>query len=204
MEEKRFLLGITYHFSWICLLFFLMSACQQQDVIRHYQERIDDSTDTVSKKTDKANLTENRLNWIVPPTWKLVDSQSPMRLATFETNQSQKPLICTVSKLSGNGGGIFPNVSRWLNQLNISISELQAKEFINRQDTWQVNNQYQGLLLDFTSLTKPDQPSMLAAVIHFSDFTLFIKFNGISADLQIRKHEFASFCQSIAIQPEKS
>lgn len=64
-------------------------------------------------------------NWQVPSGWKAAGPK-PMRLASFDIPNAAGNGDVSISKLSGNGGGLLANVNRWRGQVGLAPLEAGA------------------------------------------------------------------------------
>ena len=64
-------------------------------------------------------------NWQVPSGWKAAGPK-PMRLASFDIPDAAGNGDVSISKLSGNGGGLLANVNRWRGQVGLAPLEAGA------------------------------------------------------------------------------
>jgi hypothetical protein len=69
--------------------------------------------------------TDGLPNWQVPSGWKAAGPK-PMRLASFDIPDAAGNGDVSISKLSGNGGGLLANVNRWRGQVGLAPLEASA------------------------------------------------------------------------------
>lgn len=119
------------------------------------------------------------------PAW-LAAPPATMSLATFKPSDNNTTTQVTFTVLSGEGGGIKGNVTRWIGQLNhLTITEAQAAAFISKLEAEANSDGHSFTPVDFTSFGVADtELSLLAAVIPLNDRTLFVKLSGPLSELK--------------------
>ena len=160
-------------------IFFVFTCCENNNGVRSYKEKVSDQN--INNKIQKKETSQDSVNleWETPEGWT-EKRGSGMRLATFIIRANGKETTCTIIPLKGDGGGLKPNILRWLNQLKIKMfPEEKLDQFISSQKTFKTSGNLSAILIDFTSVTPPDSDlSMLAAIVSLKNKTVFIKMVG--------------------------
>ena len=183
------------------LIFFVFKNCENNSKVRNYKEKISD--DKIDSKVQIKG--EDRqfevLEWKIPDGW-IEKKGSGFRLATFSIQSSEKEATCTIIPLRGDGGGLKPNVLRWLNQLGIGMdSGDELNRFISKQKKFKTSGNLSALFVDFTPLTHlKSDISMFVSVVSLQDTTVFVKMRGEKSFLIKNRDKFVSLCRSLKIR----
>ncbi len=184
-----------YKFRYVIffLLFLVFTSCDGDSSIRSY-------TEEAPAQEMRASV-ENRIKWEKPAGWTQETNTSGMRLATFSTGAGDDAIICTIVPLKGEAGGLKANVTRWLGQLKIQMqSEEKLERFLDQKESFFTRGNYSADLVDFTALAaKPDDISMMVAIVRIAEMTLFIKMSGKKEPLVANRPGFESLCKSIHV-----
>ncbi len=104
-------------------------------------ERIADIEDERARESsvteEREQSSEEQKGWRTPDGWRLVPTDEPMRLATFEVRGSgggdRSVAEVTLTRFAGDVGGELANVNRWRRQVGLSsIGEGEAEDVIER------------------------------------------------------------------------
>ena len=170
-----------YHSTYLyTILILILFSCKSESNVTVYKI--------------KKNNPPSSLSWTTPKNW-IEKTPKKFSLATYDAPTSNGELIeLSISKLSDDGGGITSNVNRWRRQINL---ESQSEETIleNAKKESSILGEY------FIFELQNDDNAIIAAIIPFSNETIFIKMNGAVALLTELKYEFELFCKSIHRTP---
>ena len=129
--------------------------------------------------------------WDAPTYW-LPNEKSAMRSASYLVPSEKGSADLSVIYLNGDGGGLAANVNRWRKQLN--LMELSDEEII------QDGSDHKGIigLYKVYEIINPEneESAFLCSIIPTKDFTIFVKLNTYSANLESLKKEFIDFSSS--------
>ena len=115
-----------------------------------------------------------------------------MRSASYLIPTSNGSADLSVIYLNGDGGGLAANVNRWRKQLN--LGELNQAEIIQNGNDYNGNI---GLYKVFEIINPENKESaFLCSIIPAKDFTIFVKLNTYSENLNNLKEEFIRFSSS--------
>jgi len=128
--------------------------------------------------------------WTVPPEWRSVASDQPMRLATFDAGGAE----VTVAAFPGAVGGNLANVNRWRGQIGLDpVDEpaLGSLLSISRSGTTEVA---------ILAMEGKDGKVMLGAIVTPGDGqTWFVKSVTDAARAQARRPAFEAFAGSFTL-----
>lgn len=151
----------------------------------------------LNKSVDRTPLT-----WKTPSGW-LEKTGSGMRLATFVNADANNPIEATIVSLGGEAGGVSANVIRWMQQINLKVSDsFQVEDFIKRQPQLKTTSNLPAVFIDFTELQQDEKPgvaSMMAAVIERENAQIFVKMTGSKQAVTANREIFKSLVQSIRV-----
>lgn len=172
----------------------LLAGCGGDRSVRQYRVPREEAPPVETEPAsgaESAGVGEG-LTWEVPEGWQ-TRPPSSMRLASFAMPAGEATGDCSVVLLSGDGGGVGPNVNRWRGQVGLpSLSEEEILE-----DATVV----EGRLGRFSTfrVANPDSPesAFLAAILPVSGSTVFVKLNAPVAALDALEDVFVAFCKSI-------
>lgn len=138
------------------------------------------------------------LTWVNPDGWHLHDGDNDVPLATLVPPQGQGAFRVTVSRLSGDAGGLLANVNRWRRQMNLSpVDDEGLSMFIAPAQ----NQQLDGVLVDMiTPATKPTEQQRLrtlAALFQYAGQTWFFKVQQAVPIEPVYEQQFHQIVQSV-------
>jgi hypothetical protein len=135
-------------------------------------------------------------NWEVPPGWKEVPGEQFLVTKFVLTGAANAQAAVNVSKLSGDGGGLFANVNRWRTQLSLGPEaeadlpkELQSLDLPGGKAT----------LADISGqdARTGQKARLLAVVVPRSGDTWFYKLMGDAQIVEREKEAFMKFVQTV-------
>jgi hypothetical protein len=131
------------------------------------------------------------LTWQLPPDWT-ARAGSGMRIAEFVPGHGHEGALVTLIALSGGAGSMDANVSRWRGQIGLSPE--------GKSDIQQIEGEmpFDFLTLVAESKAAGQDQSIIAAIYHQSDRTLFLKFMGPTEVVADHKIDFLQLAGSLA------
>lgn len=189
----------------ICIL--TLTSCEQQIMSREYDEIVTTapSLQTPSMRDDQrmqeildASVARPSLSWETPGGWS-EEKGDGMRLVTFREPNSA--IECSIISLEGQAGGLQFNVSRWMNQINVSVPAIgQFKEFLSRQKIIKTKGGFEITVIDLSEFSQGQQlPSIIGAIAELEDKTIFVKMTGSRGDVAANRKQFEALCNSLKI-----
>tara|TARA_X000001036_G_scaffold346194_1_gene326107 strand:+ start:4690 stop:5229 length:540 start_codon:yes stop_codon:yes gene_type:complete len=173
-------------FFLISILFVVFFSCspKNEDFTNTYQ---------IPKKASLIQVENASLpfKWDAPLYW-LANEKSAMRSASYLVPSQNGSADLSVIYLNGDGGGLAANVNRWRKQL--FLSELSEEEIIKS------GSEFKGEigLFNVYEISNPEnkESAFLCSIIPAKDFTIFVKLNTYSNNLNSLKSEFIKFSSS--------
>lgn len=130
--------------------------------------------------------------WEAPAGWQSAPPTSSVQLARFHISHPQEgEAEVTVSALSGDGGGLLPNVNRWRRQIELPPLEAESLGNVTRQ--LDLNDERKGVLVDMSG----GQSRVLVAVVSVGEETWFYKMTGPPGAIEKEMAAFSSFVHSV-------
>ena len=130
--------------------------------------------------------------WKAPASWQSAPPKSSMQLARFHISHPQEgDAEMTVSVLSGDGGGLLPNVNRWRRQIELPPIESELLGDVTRQ--LDLDGERKGVLVDMAG----GQSRVLVAVVSVGEETWFYKMTGAPGAIEKEIAAFTNFVRSI-------
>ncbi|MDO8580380.1 MAG: hypothetical protein Q7S13_02760 [Candidatus Omnitrophota bacterium] len=143
------------------------------------------------------------LSWATPDNWLEKKETGGMRVASFASTDKAYPIEATIVSLAGAAGGVAANVTRWLQQLKLTVPSMEELEsFINQQERIKTPSGLEAVLIDFTKRQKeaePQAPSMIAAIIEREGSQIFVKMTGSKEAVLNNTDSFRSLVLSIQV-----
>lgn len=138
------------------------------------------------------------LTWTNPDGWHLHGGDNDLPLATLVPPQGQGAFRVTVSRLSGDAGGMLANVNRWRRQMNLSpVDEEGLAMFIAPAQ----NQQLDGVIVDMSTpkTTQAEQQRLrtLAALFEYAGQTWFFKVQQAVPIEPVHEQQFHQIVQSV-------
>ena len=129
-------------------------------------------------------------NWQVPSGWKAAGPK-PMRLASFDIPDAAGNGDVSISKLSGNGGGLLANVNRWRGQ--VGLAPLEAGALAANSKTVATAGGDSGTWVELVGTEK----TILGAIVARGEVSWFFKLTAPSAVAAQNRETFEQFVRSI-------
>ena len=122
---------------------------------------------TVSlKQTSQSNT---KLSWTAPSHW-IANSNTGMRLASYQLTKNNQSIDISVTKFPGQTGSLLSNTNRWRNQLGLPPIQLKdLNKFIQNKR----NSLFEYQLIRITN-SESNQMSVIALIRH-EGFSWFSK-----------------------------
>ena len=130
------------------------------------------------------------LAWDVPAGWQPLQTDA-FRLAYYQVDQGTQ---CWISTLSGTGGGVQANLTRWAGQFGkpapdaTSIAALPRVPVLGQEALW----------VDLLGEGAAD--GMIGVLCELPTNTVFIKMQGPSSEVRAHESELRAFCESLRLQ----
>ena len=129
-------------------------------------------------------------NWQVPSGWKAAGPK-PMRLASFDIPDAAGNGDVSISKLSGNGGGLLANVNRWRGQ--VGLASLEAGALAANSKTVATAGGDSGTWVELVGTEK----TILGAIVARGEVSWFFKLTAPAAVAAKNRDAFEQFVRSI-------
>ncbi len=129
-------------------------------------------------------------NWQVPSGWKAAGPK-PMRLASFDIPDAAGNGDVSISKLSGNGGGLLANVNRWRGQ--VGLAPLEAGALAANSKTVATAGGDSGTWVELVGTEK----TILGAILARGEVSWFFKLTAPAAVAAQNRDAFEQFVRSI-------
>ena len=129
-------------------------------------------------------------NWQVPSGWKAAGPK-PMRLASFDIPDAAGNGDVSISKLSGNGGGLLANVNRWRGQ--VGLAPLEAGALAANSKTVATAGGDSGTWVELVGTEK----TILGAIVARGEVSWFFKLTAPAAVAAKNRDAFEQFVRSI-------
>ncbi|MDA0577933.1 MAG: hypothetical protein O3B24_07535 [Verrucomicrobia bacterium] len=137
------------------------------------------------------------LAWELPDGWT-PGAERPMRLATF-TSGTDGVVDCSITELSGSGGGAAANLNRWRGQFGLpplAAGELEALPTIRLlgQDAplLELDGAYRGMGAEAQAGSK-----LLGSLAVANGRTYFVKMVGPAAEIDAQRDAYLALCASL-------
>jgi len=140
------------------------------------------------------------LRWVAPDTWHKGEDK-PMRLATYIVNDGPDA-ECVLSVLSGDAGGVMPNLNRWRGQLGLPpLGEKERNELIPMKllGAEAVYMECSGNTLSVDGEASSAR-TLLGVVCPLAEYTLFVKMTGPMVIIEREKAHFMAFINSMSFE----
>ncbi|MFT5131473.1 MAG: hypothetical protein ACI8W8_005109, partial [Rhodothermales bacterium] len=136
-----------------------------------------------------------KIAWVLPEGWS-EEAGSGMRMATI--TPAEEGGECSIVSLAGEAGGISANITRWLEQIEVTMSEEKVLAFLETQDVLESQDGHAVMLIDMTGQVKgPDADAMIVGIARFGEKTIFLKLTGTAGYLNGQKASFKALCESL-------
>ena len=145
----------------------------------------------VKVQIESSSSQSRGFTWRNPNSW-IPSSGSSMRLVSFDVPYKGGMGDFSLIILSGDGGGIVPNINRWRGQLGLE-PQLQHEIESSMVDQKGLLGMYKLINI----MNNQDNSAFLAAIIPLGNQTLFAKLSiNVSAIAEVEA-DFIEFCSSI-------
>jgi hypothetical protein len=130
----------------------------------------------------------------LPDGWTRQAKPVELSVATFQAGSGDKPIVVTINRFGGKGGGLAANVNRWRKQLELApVDDDQlAKELL-----WLKVDGEKTPYVDLTNPTKADADRILGLVAERGPVTWFFKMKGPPSQVAQQKAAFEAFIESV-------
>ncbi|NUP11702.1 MAG: hypothetical protein HOW73_37120 [Polyangiaceae bacterium] len=144
------------------------------------------------------------LVWTAPPSFTLVQSPSPMRLATYRVARADGDPEDAEMTVTQVGGGVEKNIDRWKNQLEGATVREQTDKTVGGLKVtilW-VEGTYQGMSMPNMPPSTPKENYALlgAAVTSGAGDEHYFKMTGPKKTVEAARPAFDELVQSLATQ----
>lgn len=151
----------------------------------------------------KGQAFQHGLSWDVPDGWSEIPG-SGMRVVTFKNAKDPGAIDVSIITLSGEAGGLEPNLIRWGSQIDIDLQGDQGRlqEFIQKAESLKTRDGSVAKLFDFSKLqsSSGSSKSTVAAMLNVGDATVFVKMTGTVKTVAENLEPFKSLTQSLREQ----
>jgi hypothetical protein len=185
---------VRSYLIFIIILLFL--SCNDDDTPRLYRIAKIKSLDTSLIQSKEEHFSNKKFTWNTPTDWiENKINKSSLRLASYAIllNNGESADL-SITKFSGNAGGVLSNVNRWRGQLDLShqtldvieSSSLKGKSKLGDFSIYQINND---------ALDK----AFLCMILQLPSETIFAKLSSSSIGVKFLKQDFINFCNSFRL-----
>ena len=143
------------------------------------------------------------ITWVLPANWRPSMTQEPsMRFATLLAGQDNEQVEITITRMSGQAGGIAQNLARWRSQVGLAAP---TRQDLDRQFQFVEAGAGTAILVDMTGPGPPDanapESRRLLAGIYPTDLdTWFAKMMAPAAQVEEHADAFKQFARSIKLR----
>jgi len=179
------------HYHWLTgLILLLITGCSQDNHISRYQEQKKTPAVVTAAAPDSGTGTD--MHWTLPEGWKKVPSSSSIFLATFKIEQHDKAQ-CTLSKFSGDGGGITANINRWRRQIGLGPIEAEVIKAAMKSGK---SGAGEFSYITLVNEAKPDK-AFIGAIHPAGESIYFVKLSAPAAAMPALQASFLKYCTSL-------
>ena len=150
---------------------------------------------------DPAKFAVGAFTFTRPAEWKSIEPTSPMRKAQLQIpgKDGGKPADITFFFFGeGNGGGVEPNVQRWLGQIagNPDTNKVEAQDF-NGVKVTIVSAEGTLKAAPMAGITEElPEAALLGAILEHTDGAVFVKMTGPAALVKASRKQFLGLVKS--------
>lgn len=137
------------------------------------------------------------LEFRLPPGWRERPS-GDMTVAAFEAGDRSRPAVVTITRLSGDGGGLLANVNRWRGQIGLPPI---AEADLSRQTREVPMAGDPGVEVSMVGASEPRR-SIRGVVASARGFTGFIKIIGPVETVEREAVRFREFAATVRFKEE--
>ena len=185
---------VRSYLIFIIILLFL--SCNKDDTPRLYRIAKIKSLDTDFIKLEGEQSFNKKFTWSTPTDWlENKINKSSLRLASYAIllNNGESADL-SITKFSGNAGGVLSNVNRWRGQLDLSpqtldiieSSSLKGKSKLGDFSIYQINNSNSG-------------KAFLCMILQLPSETIFAKLSSSLLGINFLEQDFINFCNSFRL-----
>jgi hypothetical protein len=137
----------------------------------------------------------------VPKGWK-AEKVGPFATARFRIGEGKKAAGVVITAVTGEGGGIAPNVNRWRQQ--VGLGQLEDEDARKAVRPVKIGG-LKGHLFDATGKDKDDEPAqrVVVAFVKHGDHTWYFRMTGPAAVVKGQKAAFDQFLKSVRFEGAK-
>jgi hypothetical protein len=178
-------MGRSYLIFFIVLL---LISCDNNKKPRQYRLAKDPLENTV---IDKLPVKEkNNFTWDAPGNWIIKENNS-FSLASYEIPYQNDSADLSITKFSGDAGGVLANVNRWRRQLDL---EPQTLKEINATSI--IGSSMIGNFSVYKIINEQQRQAFLCAILPYANSTIFIKLKSGIITTNALEKKFLDFCSS--------
>ena len=170
-----------------CIVLLLIS-CDNNNKTRHYRLAKDSLENTVLDKLPvKEKIT---FTWDAPSHW-IVKKNNSFSLANYEIPYQNDSADLSITKFSGDAGGVLANVNRWRRQLNLepqTLKQINAKAISSLLTI--------GKFSVYRLINDELNQAFLCTILPYDDSTIFIKIKSTTTTIKALEKDFLDFCLS--------
>ena len=162
-------------------------SCESGDKTRTYRL----PKPKVQVQAESSTSQSRGFKWRNPKSW-IPSSGSTMRLASFDVPYKGGMGDFSLILLSGDGGGIVPNINRWRGQLGLEPQLLHEIEssIVDQEGAL-------GMYKLINIMNNQNNAAFLTAIIPLENQTLFAKLSITVSAIAEVESDFVEFCSSI-------
>ena len=166
----------------------LLISCDNNKEPRQYRLAKDPLENTV---IDKLPVKEkNNFTWDTPGNWITKENNS-FSLASYEIPYQNDSADLSITKFSGDAGGVLANVNRWRRQLNLEPQTLEEIKAASIMGSSMIGN-----FFVYKIINEKQNQAFLCAILPYIDSTIFIKLNSSIITANALEKKFLDFCSS--------
>lgn len=202
--------------AYVLILLLILSGCDAQLHERVYEQVVIEAPQQDMSKmdphaglgldmgvSDQEHTHHHGLQWDVPGTWREIPGTG-MRVASFKNIQDPEAVDVSIVSLSGEAGGLEPNLIRWANQIGIDLQENpeRLEDFIKNAGSLKTRDGSKAMVFDFSKLQDlpPSSKSTVASMVRVGGATVFVKMTGTVKSIADNLGSFESLTQSLRAQ----
>jgi len=166
----------------------LLISCDNNKEPRQYRLAKDPLENTV---IDKLPVKEkNNFTWDTPGSWIAKENNS-FSLASYEIPYQNDSADLSITKFSGDAGGVLANVNRWRRQLDLEPQTLEEIKAASIMGSSMIGN-----FSVYKIINEKKNQAFLCTILPYTDSTIFIKLNSSIITANALEKKFLDFCSS--------
>lgn len=134
-----------------------------------------------------------QLRWVIPEHWREGEARA-MRLATM-VPEGTTATECVLSVLSGNAGGIIPNLNRWRGQIGLGPLTESETQALSKVPVLGVDAVYMACSGQVPGAS--ESIMLMGIVCPLPEYTVFLKMTGPAKEMDGEERHFLTFAQSL-------